>query len=176
MTTAQALLLLPIGQFCGVSGPPGDPATRYPIRIADRMIEVDADLFTLWARAHGVSGDESWTGAELDALLSEGLAARIEPDDEIGFAHRHRLEPLLMGLGVDGDQFVLGLPGTPVVSVSGPMFTAWAAAAAEPDLWSVCLRLAAETAAEPAALLPGLLDGLGPLLAAGAAYLDKASR
>ncbi|MEV0271550.1 hypothetical protein AB0H43_22460 [Hamadaea sp. NPDC050747] len=176
MTTAQAMLLLPIGQFCGVSGPPDDPATRYPIRVADLMIEVDAGLFTVWAQAHGVPAEETWTSAELTRLLADGLLARVEPDDAIGFAHRHRLEPLVMGLGADGDRFVLGLPGTPLVSVSGPMFAVWAAAPTEPDLWSVCLRLAAETSAEPATLLPGLLDGLRPLLTAGAAYLDRVSR
>jgi len=199
--TTEPPLIFPIGQFGGATGDPEDPLTRFPLRVGERVFEVDSETFTTWVCAHGVLDETSrgWTADQLLAtmrgrgldgraplarLAADGLVALVGPADLREFARRYRVEPLLLGLGEgDGDTLLLGLPGDPVLSVSGPLFAVWAWAALEPDLWAACERLVEDAReggppdlTEPETVLRGLLDGLPALLAAGAAYVDEARR
>ncbi|MGW4499079.1 hypothetical protein ACWENR_10755 [Micromonospora sp. NPDC004336] len=202
MTQADALVF-PIGQYGGSTGPPGDPATRYDIRVGDRPCSLDAGRFLIWLSAHGTPGTRRWTaralteslaaaGAapapdELDALYADGLLARVDPRQAVSFAAGHQLTPLVLGLGEDGDEpgaYPLGLLEQPLVAVAGPLFLLWAWSAVEDDLWSACRRLADDVGTgpdvvddpaltDPEEVLAGMLEGVHGLLSCGAAYLDR---
>jgi hypothetical protein len=200
-------LVFPIGQYGGATGPPGSPATTFPVRVGQHAWPLDTTDFTVWAYAHGLPdrvGIEPWTvtalietlaangvadgGRRLAELHGNGLTAQVDPADAEDFASRHRLVPLLWGLGENADDqggYPLGLLDRPMTAIAGPLYAIWSWSDVEPDLWSACRGLAEDARAlgggdpdltQPDRVLWGLLGGLSGLLAIGAAYLDVVVR
>jgi hypothetical protein len=161
----------------------------------------------LWALAHGVpdqlADGVAWTrdallaaaGADstgarpsrrlLDDLVGIGLLAEIDPesDEALTFAGRHRLEPLMVGLGnttADPSRWVIGFGTTAVLTVSVATYHVWKYAHLRTSLLAGCEAVSALTAWHPGAdfrtddLLRDFLTVLHPLLACSAAYLDLA--
>ncbi|GAA3768605.1 hypothetical protein GCM10022225_63970 [Plantactinospora mayteni] len=160
-----------------------------------------------WGVAHGLPRpsptDVPWTRAvllealpnheysfgldrTLDVLIGKGLLAEIDPQSEaaVDFARRHNIFPTLMGLGNSAEHpesWGIGLPGAPIVEVTGPLFLMWHQAHLDDNLWAACSRFGDSDLAdgsedgrgtEPRAILAALLDGLRPLLTVNAVRID----
>ncbi|GAA3396953.1 hypothetical protein [Cryptosporangium minutisporangium] len=211
-------LVLPIGQCLGAAWDPHAGA-RQRVRLGTQVFALDDVRFAVWALAHGAPDRPSGTTREslfalaadlglpapesaFAALSADGLLADVAPANESGvaFAARHRLVPLMLGLGntaEEPDRYRIGLPGRPIVAVDAATYGLFAWAHLETDLVAAC-RAAADRAAAglpiglPSAAgagsaagadgdwadeqgaLAASFGGLHPLLAANAAYLDRA--
>lgn len=201
-------LVVPVGHYAGAFHTrEGGPPECYRVRLGWDDHELTEAGIRVWALAHGVPGRLSdgvaWnreallaaagadpTGARpsgrlLDDLTGVGLVAEVDPDsdDAVAFARRHRLEPLMVGLGntsADPSRWAIGFGTTPVLTVSVAAYHIWKYAHLRPNLWAGCEAVAALAAWHPGAesgtedLLRDFLTVLHPLLACSAAYLDLA--
>jgi hypothetical protein len=198
-------LVFPVGQ-CGGRVAADDPTpARYRVRVGERVFALTKSRFMGWVAGHGshsLPDGAKWTvaaateslaamgvpdaGNVLNDLRSDGLLADVGPTDEVDFARRHRLAPLLLGLGNSPRSpggYSIGLPDRPVVDLPRPLNTVWEWSDTAPDLWSMCRRFAeAEREyeghdprlADPPRVLHDLLRDLHRLLRVNAAYLDLA--
>lgn len=183
---------------------PGAPADHHAVRVGWQTHRLtDPDQVLAWRCGHGApdappaSRDDVLCAAAaagvtdpegvLRALVAAGLVADVTDDDAGDFARAHRVQPLLAGLGNSADDTLdsIGLVGLPPTARVRPrVFEVWRWAHLWPDLWSAAEGLAAASAGDggdggpsrPTAQdeLPGLLDAVQVLLAAGAVYLDVA--
>jgi hypothetical protein len=198
----DAALLLPIGHGLG---PIGDPAGArlQRVRLGARIFTLDGPGFGVWALAHGAphrSDDRVWgrgsvlgrarelglpdPAAQLETLLADGLLVEVTPGDGsvAAFAARHRLVPLMLGLGntaEEPDVYRIGLPGRPIVAVGAALYEFYGWSHLDPALAVAC-EFAAERERRsdpdgaPTAVADALLATIHALLAPNAAYLDQA--
>lgn len=206
---AGKALIFPIGHYGGRFFPDVGQALRYhQVRIGWRNHKLDDDgEFTVWGIGHGGAeqpADEPWTredvrseaerrgvpqaGATIEALLSRGLLAELQPGREVEFGRTYRLEPLLSGLGnspQDLAGYHLGLAGfTPQVTLGRVAAELWQFGSDCDHLWAACELLAdvardlGETDpayADPVQLLQAAFPALRTLLVHTAGYLDLAA-
>ncbi|GAB3413906.1 hypothetical protein [Flindersiella endophytica] len=195
----MSVFLVPVGHDFGprlVEEGPESGRYEFLVRVGSRVRHLDSLSFAIWLLAHDSENglpertavvdatvrlglDVEQASTAMDELLADGLLAEIEPGSERGFAERHQLLPLMVGLGPDGNDPSLrtvGLLDIPVVQVSEPLFQLWLWAHLRPSLWQACVE-AAGTHDGPDAVPPGrvlseVVAALHPLLASRAAYLD----
>ncbi len=206
-TNDDATLLLPIGHRLGsFYDPRTDTVEFYQVRVGPDVVRLSGEQHLLWELTHGVpdwrSDDQPWNrncvldaarifripDAEqgLDALLADRMVVETTPgtDDAVEFARRHRMVPLMLGLGNTAEEprgYWVGLSGQPMVQLTSAMYDLYEWAHMDPDLWTAC-HGAAETArrvriddprvTDPHRLLDALLATLHPLLKPHAVYLD----
>ncbi|KOV87226.1 hypothetical protein [Nocardia sp. NRRL S-836] len=186
--------VLPIGHELGARHD-GAGRQTWQVRIGAEVADLDEARFAAWSAAHGVSGDDGVVrpataeslrqdhGAEVVAdLLARRLLAVPHPAEE--FASRHRLLPLVLGLGSTAREpwlFSVGLLDQPVVTMTGALYDLWQWAHLSPDLWTACQETARVAAAagvteaeetEPERVLAGALGSVAPLLAARTMCFD----
>lgn len=177
-------LVFPIGHYLGAHFKAGsEEPVGHRVRLGPslRWLSTEPELLA-WMFAHGLGelGDgepltresligQAWDLADTD--LTEAVAALLERrllievgDDAAGFAKSHRLRPLMLSLGREEGEVLLGVAGEPIVALSEPGYAVWRAAHHTSNLWDTCQTAAAE--------LPELVDELHGLLGAGVAYLD----
>lgn len=198
--------LFPIGHCIG---PYYDPSTAtdpfFQVRIGPDVIRLSSEQFAIWGLAHGApdrAPDEPWdrhrvvTAADsagvtdghrvVDELLLHGALVEVSADTDstLDFARRHRMLPLMVGLGNTAHEprlYAAGLVGKPIVVMSSMIYDLFGWAHMDADLWSACQR-ASETAlrvgvaditgTHPLRLLQTLLDILHTLLSPNVVYLD----
>jgi hypothetical protein len=207
----DATWIFPVGHYLGPFFPGrGEALECHRVRIGTEIAKLFTDIeFLVWGLAHGLPGgprpadsDGIWTRAALTAagaergdatgadvadavagLLAAGVLVEVGPggvDPEI-FAHGHRLQPLLSGLGVSParpDTFHIGLFGEQVTAaVDQLMFDMWQWAPRVASLWALH-QMQAETAhvlGDSVGGVDGLLRRLHLLLANSCGYLDTAT-
>jgi hypothetical protein len=205
--TVVGSLLLPVGHYVGVQyrGIAGDPGRRQ-VRRGGTFHDLTEDQYALWALAHGtpeaIQDEVTWhrglveeharaTGpAEpavvIDELLDLGLLIELTSGDgqALELATRHRLVPLMLGLGNSPDEpdlFGIGFLQQPIVQVSHAIYDVWQWSTMDDSLWTTCQN-AAEVAhrsgatapafTDPTMLLDGVISALHTLLFTNAACLD----
>jgi hypothetical protein len=195
--------MFPVGHYAGAfhSQAATEPEC-YRVRTGWDDHELSRPSVRLWALAHGLpdrlnegvawtrnavleaSGADGPGPAGLDDLLAAGLLTEVVPHsgDVVAFARRHRLQPLMVGLGNladDPTRWAIGFGDTAVITVPVLVYHVWKYAHLEPDLWSGCAAVADMSAwhdgtATPVRDLVAEVVGLlHPLLACSAAYLDR---
>lgn len=198
----MSAFLVPVGHDLGprsVAAAPGSGSVsgseeyEFQVRIGSRVRGLDSLSFASWLLAHDSTRglpdrtavvdatvelglDRDQATAAVAELVSDGLLAEIEPASAQGFAERHQLLPLMVGLGPDGtnpELRVVGLLDIPVVQVSEPMYDLWLWAHLEPSLWEACQASAYQGGIEPERVLAEVLAAVHPLLSSRAAYLDE---
>ncbi|WP_156213562.1 hypothetical protein [Lentzea aerocolonigenes] len=143
----------------------------HEIRVGAEVVELSAAEHAAWLRAE--------PGA---ALVERGLLVEVLPDNAVGFASRHRLIPLALGLGtVEPGLVGLGLLHHPLVLLAPALADLVQWSPLSPDLWHAC-RVSAEAAAgagiedpeqiDPRQVLDGVLAALLTLLGGRAACVD----
>jgi hypothetical protein len=202
------MIVLPVGLYTGPLYPGvGEPLRYHSVRIGQLTMTLpDDEAYTVWRAAHRppARAGQPWTRIAvlqaayelgvpdpapiLAGYLEDGLVVEVEPGDAVGFAERHRVVPLLLGLGntpADPQRYGLGLLGKPPL-VTVPALTydliQWGGIA--DNVWDVCQafaaagREAASTEAEqdPEYVLATFVESLPTLLGAQAVHLDEARR
>jgi hypothetical protein len=187
--------IFPIGHYLGERQPDG----RHLVRVGWEHRELTADEFGVWVLTHGPAenGRGAWTGDQVVALATQariGDAAEVlarlrttgavaDAADRAVFAGRHRLHPLMVGLGNSDaapDRYRLGFPGLPpVAEVDTSAHELWQWAQLTPSLRHACdvrEKVAAGLGepVAPEAVLESLLADVRELLTTGCAFLDLA--
>ncbi|MFB6720118.1 hypothetical protein ACFCV3_08170 [Kribbella sp. NPDC056345] len=197
-------LILPIGHDLGARSAAPDVRLQQ-VRVGTEVMELTSSEYVVWLLAHSLDEDapltqrslaeagerfgigRAETTATIERFVGDGLLAEVVPGGEsaLSFARRHRLTPLLFGLGPDPDNvgmLLIGLLGQPLAQVSTPLYDLWTWAHLSPELWQAC-EVAAEVARQqgvtdpeeldPELVLGGVLGSLHGLLRVRAAYLDR---
>lgn len=204
--TDDAALLFPIGHCIGAYyDQPNSTDHFFQVRVGPDVVRLDDQQFALWGLAHGAPDrpeDQPWnrkavlTAARragisksedvLDALIKDHVLFETTPgtDGAVEFARRHRLIPLMLGLGNTAEEprlYSVGLVGLPVVTMSAMAYDLYEWAHMDSNLWLACQGAAATAvrvgiddrlATEPLLMLDALLGTLHALLSPNAAYLD----
>ncbi|WP_405063920.1 hypothetical protein OG474_20365 [Kribbella sp. NBC_01505] len=197
-------LILPIGHDLGARSAAPDVRLQQ-VRVGTEVMELTGPEYVVWLLAHSLDENDPLTqrsltaagerfgignretGATIERFLGDGLLAEVVPGEEsaLSFARRHRLAPLMLGLGPDPDNvgmLLIGLLGQPLAQVSTPLYDLWTWAHLSPELWQAC-EVAADVARhqgvtdpqelDPELVLAGVLGSLHGLLRVRAAYLDR---
>jgi len=205
-TDDDAALLFPIGHCLGAYY---DQATStghvLEVRRGLDVIRLSDEHFALWGLAHGTPDrpvDQPWgrtgvldaarragvPGAEqvLDSLVRDHLIVETTPgtDSAVDFARRHRMIPLMLGLGNTAEEprlYSVGMIGQPVVSMSSMAYDLYEWAHLDSNLWLACEGAAATAvrvgiedpvATDPLRMLNALLGTLHVLISPNTVYLD----
>jgi hypothetical protein len=205
-TDDAAKLLFPIGHCIGAYyDQPASNDHVYQVRVGADVIRLNDHQFAVWGLAHGMpdrSPEEPWnrkallTAARraavatseqiLDSLIEDHLIVETTPgtDSAVDFARRHRLIPLMLGLGNTSEEprlYSVGLIGLPVASMSAMAYDLYEWAHMDANLWLACEGAAATAvrvgiedrlATDPLRMLDALLETLHMLLSPNAVYLD----
>jgi hypothetical protein len=119
MTVPDESLLFPIGHCLGADyhDLPTSNDHTFRVRVGGEVKTLDDEQFAVWGLAHGfpTGSSEAWgrmsilkaagrvRGAEqvLDSLVEDHLIVATTPGTEaaVDFARRHRMVPLMLGLG-----------------------------------------------------------------------------
>lgn len=196
--------VFPLGHSLGVFHPGrgGEPG-YHRVRVGADVVNLSAGLARVWALAHGLPGallpgsGQKWTRTALAGAVraldeasgeaDEGVAALVdtgalvEVADPETFVRRHRLQPLLMGLGVtaeEPDRYRIGLLDQPVATVDDVTFDLWEWSPRVADLLALSQvqELAAQLLGDdPDDALNRLFERLHVLLSYGCGYLDLAA-
>ena len=202
-----AALVFPVGHHLGGFHPgPGALPDHHVIRVGRDTHRVpDGDLMDVWAAAHGPGRgarvlDRPWTrddalasaaagevpdpARHLDELVGRGLVVQVADDAQAAaFARRHRLQPLLVGLGNSPDDPYdsLGIPGLPITVRVRPRVSEvwewvglWPSLAAAQEWFVGIAQQTGRGTTDTAAELGFLLGAVQSLVGASAAYLDAA--
>lgn len=206
MVTDDATLLLPIGHCIGAYYDVPDSSNHFfQVRIGPDVVRLTDEQFAVWGLAHGTSDrptDQPWNQeATIAAAYSAGLtgvervAAQLIADQvlvettigtesAVDFARRHRMLPLLLGLGNTAEEprvYSVGLIGQPIVLMSSMIYDLFEWAHMDPDLWTACqgaaqtarrVEVADATATDPHHLLDALLGSMHTMLSPNAVCLD----
>lgn len=203
MTAPDAPIVVPVGHLFGPSHRGGDHDVV--IRLGGTLERLDDDEFAVWWLAHGLAErlDEPWTaeamdraavnlalpdvGPVIDGLLARGLLTEVRrrSPGAVDFARRHRVLPLMLGLGNSPEEpyeYQIGFFTRPVIGLPGTLYDIWHWSPVDDHLWNAC-RGAAEVAtrvgiddpdeSDPEALLDAFLEVLHPLLHSSAAAVDR---
>lgn len=199
-------LLFPIGHFIGAYYDlPVSTDHFFQIRVGPDVIRLNDEQFAIWGLAHGApdrAPEQPWdrdtlltaarragvgqAGKLLAGLLEDYLLVETTPgtDSAVDFARRHRLIPLMLGLGNTSEEprlYSVGMVGLPVVSMSAMAYDLYEWAHMDANLWLACEGAAATAvrvgiedplATDPLRMLDALLGTLHALLSPNAAYLD----
>lgn len=200
-------LIFPVGHYMGafhdaVDGPVKFRRVRLGVEIEQLA---DDDHFGVWALAHGMPdrvNQGPWTRGSLIAIASEMGMSKVDQliDDLISqgllfevargtgpaveFARRHRVQPLMVGLGNTPDDrlhFNLGFVGTPpALKINSFQYEVWLWSRVAPSLWELAEMFvkveqanSADVVIEPPHVIDRVLGELHPMLAHNAAYLDR---
>ncbi|GAB3406520.1 hypothetical protein [Flindersiella endophytica] len=164
------------------------------VRLGREIVELSSEEFAVWSIAHGLgeqpdSDAGPWDRARMegvfegstikdaarvvDDLLGRGLLVEVDvdsPEAAAGFARRHRLLPLHLGLGNSArlrTMFVAGTKERPLVGMTPTLYEMWLWSHLAPNLLAACEE------ATPGGLID-VLAALHVLLAPSAACLDLA--
>jgi hypothetical protein len=199
-------LLFPIGHCIGAYYDlPASNDHFYQIRVGPDVVRLDDEQFAVWGLAHGVPSrppEEPWNrqavltaarragigGVEqiLESLVDDYLLFETTPgtDSAVDFARRHRLIPVMLGLGNTAEEprmYTVGMIGLPAVSMSAMAYDLYEWSHMDANLWRACESAAAtatrvgiddQVATDPRLMLDALLSTLHALLSPNAAYLD----
>jgi hypothetical protein len=207
-----APIVLPVGHYQGPFHPGGGlPPSHHLVRLGWEPVQLTEEIeVDVWGLAHGLPAEQAgagaWTrsavldaaldaghsdaGPVLDRLLDRGLVVEVTPGtgEAREFARRHRLQPLLIGLGQTPAEPLdaIGVPGLVVALRATPrVFEVWEWTHLWPDLWAACEGLAEAgrdtgrkdpTETDPDQVLTFVLGAVQTLIAHGAAYLDHRPR
>lgn len=206
-TDDAAKLLFPIGHCIGAYHDlPASDDHFTQVRVGAKINRLDDEQFAIWGLAHGVAGrppEESWNRQSvlavarragigraeeiLESLVDDGLLVEATPgtDSAVDFARRHRLVPLMLGLGNTAEEpwiYSVGLLGMPVVQVSAMAYDLYEWAHLDANLWAACEAAAATAvrvgiddpmATDPLQMLHALVGTLHVMLSPNAAFLDS---
>ena len=142
-TGDDSALLFPIGHCIGAYYDlPNSDDHFFQVRVGPDIIRLDDEKFAVWSLALGIPDrppDQPWnrqtvlTAARragigmaeqvLEGLIKDYLLVETTPgtDSAVDFARRHRLMPLMLGLGNTSEEprlYSVGMVGMPVVSMS----------------------------------------------------------
>jgi len=195
-------LIFPVGHYVGAQYrvPESGDATQQ-VRRGAVFHSLTDEQFTVWTLGHGsteaVRNEMRWqrpsieelakagglteAGGIIEELIELGLLVEVTADTELEFAERHRIVPLMLGLGNSADEpdlFGIGFLNQPVLQVAHAIYDLWQWSTMDDTLWATCEN-AADVArrggfeyTEPAKLLTGFLGSLHALLITDAAYVD----
>ncbi|HEV2087951.1 MAG TPA: hypothetical protein VGR21_06545 [Cryptosporangiaceae bacterium] len=205
-THDDTTLLFPIGHcvgsYYGLSGPTDH---FHQVRVGPDVVRLSDEQFAMWGLAHGAPdrpAGQPWnrqrlletarklgvsTAEEvLDGLVADHLVVETTPgtDDAVDFARRHRMVPLMLGLGNSAEEprlYGVGLAGQPILQMTSAVYDLYEWAHMDPDLWTAChgaadtarqVEIDDPTSTDPLRLLDALLATLHTLLGPNAVYLD----
>jgi hypothetical protein len=195
-----AKLLFPIGHCIGAYHDlPASNDHFTQVRVRADVNRLSDGQFAIWGLAHGTPDrppEQPWnreavlTAARragvdqaeqvLESLIDDGLLFETTPgtDFAVDFARRHRLIPLMLGLGNTAEEpwiYSVGMLGMPIVQLSAMAYDLYKWAHLDPNLWVACEGAAAAAVRvgidDPLATDP--LQMLHYMLSPNAVYLDS---
>ncbi len=198
----MASVVLPAGHVLGpfFTDEHAEMPESVDIRLGDELSSIPAAAYAVWAAAHGEPGANGGmtrattlaAAAQLvdepdrwfDQLTAQGLLVELAhtPQARQRFARSHRVLPLALGLGNSAehpDRFIVGMVGSPAVTLPASAFLVWMFGHRYPSLWQTCENVVSTTQlmigseVDPAAVLADVVALLPPLLAHGCACLDR---
>lgn len=204
MAGNDSSLLLPVGHCIGASyALPTSNEHFVQVRVGPDVRRLSDEQFAVWGLAHGLPtrpADRPWgrksmlkaarhvRGAKqvLDSLIEDHLIFETTPgtDSAVDFARRHRMVPLMFGLGNTAEEpwkYSVGMLGQPLVEMSAMAYDLYEWAHMDANLWLACEGAAATAgrvgiedplATDPKLMLDALLGTLHMLLSPNAVYLD----
>lgn len=206
-TDDDAALLFPIGHCIGAYYDlPASNDHFTQVRVGADVNRLTDEQFAIWGLAHGTPDrppDQPWNrqavltaarragigGAEqvLESLMADHMLVETTPgtDSAVDFARRHRLIPLMLGLGNTAEEpwiYSVGLLGMPIVQLSATAYDLYKWAHLDANLWLACEGAAATAvrvgiddpkATDPLQTLNALLATLHVILSPNAVYLDS---
>lgn len=207
MAIDSASLMFPVGHCIGAYYDlPASDEHFVQVRVGPDVHRLNDERFALWGLTHGTPDrdiEQPW-GREailaaadragyaqaeqvLDSLIADHLIAETTPetDEVVEFARRHRLVPLMLGLGNTAEEpwiYSVGLIGMPIVQMSAMAYDLYEWAHKDANLWVACEGAAAtavrvgiedQLARDPLAMMNALLGTLHFLLGPNAVYLDS---
>jgi len=202
----EAALMIPIGHCIGAYYDlPVSDAHFFQVRVGPDVVRLDDQQFAVWCLAHGTPMrhvDLPWNrrnllaaaraaglhGAEqvLDGLIADRMVCvtTAQTDSAVDFARRHRMVPLMLGLGNTAAEprlYAVGLHHQPVVEMSAIAYDLYEWAHMDANLWLACQGAAATAtrvgiedrlATDPLLMLNALLGTVHCLLTPNAIYFD----
>lgn len=205
-TEDSTALIIPVGQFIGAYyGTAGLSEHYFQVRVGPDIVRLTDEQFAVWGLAHGAGDravDRPWTAvalldtaraqglhdaaAVMTGLIADFLLFEVSPGQPsaVDFAQRHRMVPLMLGLGNSAEDprvYSVGLPSQPIVSMSSMAYDLYEWAHLDLDLWIACEGAAATAhkagvddivATDPARILDAFLASVHFFLAPNAIYFD----
>jgi hypothetical protein len=197
--------VLPVGHLLGPFFTSAD--TEIPesvdIRIGTELAPLPPDAYLVWAAAHGdpravakapmtraatlarVGGAVSDADHVYRQLVSRHLLVEIisTKQGRRDFAENHRVLPLVLGLGNSPDwpeEFVVGMVGSPAVTLPASAFVVWMFGHHYHTLWQACENVAVGTVGiaggggvDPSLVLADVVALLPLLVTTGCACVDR---
>jgi hypothetical protein len=133
------------------------------------------------------ASDERRPAAHVVAgLVDRGLlvATPVAGAQAMAFAQRHRLVPLLLGLGPSSsmpDGYGIGLPGVEMLAVAPHLYEIWAHSPMHATIWDTCHWFAhvsgtdgPDGQADPGPVVTAVLANLHAMLSCSALYVEEA--
>ncbi len=206
MTIDDESLLIPIGHCIGAYyDAPASDEHFIQVRVGAQVNRLSDEQFAIWGFAHGAPDrdmEKPWgrqsvltagrragianSEQVLDSLVADHMLIEVTPetDGAVDFAKRHRLVPLMLGLGNTAEEpwiYRAGMIGLPIVQMTAMAYDLYEWAHMDPSLWVACEGAAATAirvgiedplATDPLLMLNALLGTLHVLLSPNAVYLD----
>lgn len=207
MNIDDASLLIPIGHCIGAYYDLPTSADHFvQVRVGPDVHRLSDEQFAIWGLAHGTpdrDAEQPWgrqavldaagragiakSEQVLESLMTDHLLVETTPgtDSVVDFARRHRLIPLMLGLGNTAEEpwiYSVGMIGLPIVQLSAMAYDLYEWAHMDANLWLACEGAAATAvrvgiedplATDPLDMLNALLGTLHFLLSPNAVYLDS---
>ncbi len=173
------------------------------IRLGRELLSLPTEAYVVWAAAHGdptvvakAPLTKPATLARVDTaigdvdliyrqLVSRHLLVEVVPTKRgwREFAADHRVLPLALGLGNSSErpeEFVIGMVGSPAVTLPASAFLVWMFGHHYPTLWQACENVAVDAATtvgddtvDPSRILADVAALLPLLVATGCACVDR---
>jgi len=207
MTTDDTALLIPIGHCIGAYYDLPTSVDHFvQVRVGPDVHRLSDEQFAIWGLAHGTpdrDAEQPWgrqavlaaassagvadSEQVLETLMADHLLVETTPgtDAVVDFARRHRLIPLMLGLGNTAEEpwiYSAGMIGLPIVQMSAMAYDLYEWAHMDANLWLACEGAAATAvrvgiedplATDPLEMLNALLGTVHFLLSPNAVYLDS---
>ncbi|TDO57323.1 hypothetical protein EV651_11147 [Kribbella sp. VKM Ac-2571] len=157
-------LTFPIGHCLGTVHAAGSHVQQ--VRLGGEIVDLADEEFAVWALAHALTGGR---GPLIDSLLARNLLVEVDVNNPAGFAERHRLLPLNLGLGNTPELPAMFKSGTTDLELAGmtrTLYDLWLWGHLSPNLLIACKEHNAD--------LTAVVTALHALLAPSAACLDLA--
>ncbi|MGH3545845.1 MAG: hypothetical protein ACRDPW_07965 [Mycobacteriales bacterium] len=201
------VIVLPVGHLLGpfFTNADDEVPESVDLRVGGELSSLPPEAYLVWAAAHGdpqqvatapmtKAATLERAGVVLDQpgrayreLVSRGLLVEVGAGKrgQREFAERHRVLPLVMGLGNSfqrPEEFVIGMVGSPVMTLPGSVFSVWMFGHQYPTLWQTCENVAMSAAATlggqsvgPARVLADVVALLPLLVSTGCGCVDRRS-